>query len=403
MYPSRGGAPSAGGFTHPSFPEGQNKQDKYSTDSAVDSGFLSGQNLSSDNLFSSSSSVQPEAPVEAVYHSGHQKHPVQQQEEDSRTFDSGVDLDSSQLSRSANPSSTDPMKVEDLCISLQHMQMRSKEQQQALHLMKWEKYFHQNDDGDTYLHLAIIHEAIEVVYNLIHAAPRPWLDIQNDIGQTPLHLSVLTNQPKIVRRLVVAGAKTGIRDVEGNTPLHLACLHQRNDCAKELLTPLNVLEYQQSSPAAQLAIKIPQDLEQWNYNGKRCVHIAAETSNIEILRYLVSSGADINSREGKSGQTPLHIAIESSNEKLANFLLDECPKLRIEQVTYAGLTAYQLAALQHNQALLMGLKNHGAEPLTPPESDYEEEDSEEDEQMSSYYGSNAFGTNFAGLSTINVA
>lgn len=79
----------------------------------------------------------------------------------------------------------------------------------------------------------------------------------------------------------------------------------------------------------------------------------------------------------------MHIAIESSNEQLVNFLLDQCPKLRLEQVTYAGLTAYQLAAIQHNQPLLVGLKNHGAKPLTPPESDYEEEDSEEDEQVNS--------------------
>ncbi|XP_065093321.1 NF-kappa-B inhibitor cactus isoform X2 [Ochlerotatus camptorhynchus] len=377
MHPSRGGASSAGGFTYLSLPEGQKQQDdKFATDSgAVDSGFHSGQNLSSDNLFSSSSEVQ-EAPVEPIFHSGNQKALAQQQqhqEEDSRTFDSGVDLDSSQQSRTAP---NDSMRVDDLCKSLLQLQMSRKEQ----HYMKWEKYFHQNEDGDTYLHLAVIHEATEVVFNLIHVAPRPWLDIQNDIGQTPLHLSVLTGQPKIVRRLVVAGAKTSIRDIEGNTPLHLACLHRRTDCAKELLTPLNAVEFQQSSPAAQAAIKIPQDLEQWNYNGKRCVHIAAETSNVEILRYLVSVGADINSREGKSGLTPLHIAIESSNEQLANFLLDECPKLRLEQVTYAGLTAYQLAAIQHNQSLLVGLKNHGAELLTPPESDYEEEDSEEDEQ-----------------------
>lgn len=399
MYPSRGGTSSAGGFTYLSLPEGQKQQeDKFATDSgAVDSGFHSGQNLSSDNLFSSSSEVQ-EAPVEQNFLSGNQKALAQQQqEEDSCTFDSGiVDLDSSQQSHTAP---NDSMKVDDLCKNLHKMQLSRKEQ----HIMKWEKYFHQNEEGDTFFHLAIIHEQTEVVFSLIHVAPRHWLDIQNDIGQTPLHLSVLSDQPKLVRRLVLAGAMTGIRDIEGNTPLHLACLHQNTNCAKELLTPLSTMEFQLSSLAAQAAIKIPQDLEQWNYNGKRCVHIAAETSNIEVLRHLVSAGADINSREGKSGLTPLHIAIEFGNEQLVNFLLDECPKLRLEQVTYAGLTAYQLAAIQHNQSLLVGLKNHGAEPLTPPESDYEEEDSEEDEQISSYYGSNAFGTNFAGLSTINVA
>ncbi|XP_058454215.1 NF-kappa-B inhibitor cactus isoform X1 [Malaya genurostris] len=396
MHPAKGGAVGAGGFTYLSLPEGHKQEDKHTTDSgAVDSGFHSGQNLSSDNFTSSSFEVQQEAPLEPLFVSGsHKSASTQQQEEDSQTFDSGVDLDSSQQLRSSDSMKVDNMN--DLCKSLLQLQMSRKKP-------TWEKYFHQNDDGDTYLHLAVIHEATEVVCKLIRAAPRPWLDIQNDIGQTPLHLSVLTGQSRLVRRLILAGAKAGIRDVEGNTPLHLACLHSNNECAKELLTPLTAVELQQSSPAVQAAIKIPQDLEQWNYNGKRCVHIAAETSNIEILRYLLNAGADINSREGKSGLTPLHIAIESGNESLLNFLLDECPKLRLEQVTYAGLTAYQLAGLQHNQSLLNGLRSRGAEPLTPPESDYDDDESEEDDQIPTYYGSNAFCSSFAGLSTINVA
>lgn len=145
MHPSRGEASSAGGFTYLSLPEGQKQQDnKFATDSgAVDSGFHSGQGISSDNLFSSSSEVQ-EAPVETNFHSGNQKALAQQQqqEEDSGTFDSG--FDSSQQSRTAP---NDSMRVDDLCKSLLQLQMSRKEQ----HFMKWEKYFHQNDDGDTWV------------------------------------------------------------------------------------------------------------------------------------------------------------------------------------------------------------------------------------------------------------
>lgn len=376
----------------------QDKDKLASTDSgAVDSGFHSGYNLSSDN-YTSTSSVAPEPAIPQSSASLLQQHPQKQIEEDSKTFDSGVALDSSDNMRMSD--------MTDLCKSLLQLQMSRKEEFQC---KKYEPYFLQNDDGDTYLHLAIIHEKAEVSAKLIRGATRVWLDIQNDIGQTALHLSVLTDQPRLVRWLLVAGAKPGIRDIEGNTALHLACLHRRNECAKQLLTPLSLAELQSSLAVVvqqQAPNKIPQDLEQWNYNGKRCVHIAAESSNIELLRYLVSAGADVNSREGKAGLTPLHIAIENGNEPLVNFLLDECPKLRLEAVTYAGLTAYQLAVIQHNQTLQNGLKRRGAEPLSPPESDEETDESDEsmdEEQISSYYGSNAFGSNFAGLSTINVA
>ncbi|XP_055640974.1 NF-kappa-B inhibitor cactus-like isoform X2 [Toxorhynchites rutilus septentrionalis] len=373
MYPSKTRQTTAAGGSHP---KEEIYDDKLATDSdAIDSGFLSGQ-LSSDDFISSTEIAKSEAlSVEKYSHSTSQKPATAarvHQEEDSQTFDSGVDLESSQQPRSSDPKLGD--NVGALCDSFVQLKMNQKVAGQ------FEKYFYQNDDGDTYLHLAIIHEATAIVTELLRVARPPWLDIQNDFGQTPLHLAILTGQPKIVRQLVAAGAKLGLRDVEGNTPLHLACLRRRVDCVKNLLTPLSVSELQKISPAIQALIKIPQDLEQWNYDGKRCVHIAAETSDIEIVRYLVNAGADINSREGKAGYTPLHIAIEMFDEKLAVFLLEKCPKLRLEQTTYAGLTAYQLAAMLHNQNMLKGLISRGAEQLSPPESDSEEYDSEEDDQ-----------------------
>uniref|UniRef100_A0A1A9WUG8 ANK_REP_REGION domain-containing protein n=1 Tax=Glossina brevipalpis TaxID=37001 RepID=A0A1A9WUG8_9MUSC len=114
------------------------------------------------------------------------------------------------------------------------------------------------------------------------------------------------------------------------------------------------------------------------YASERCVHLAAQLGSINILRILVLYGADINAREGKSGRTPLHIAIEACNENLFNYLLDECQKLNLETATYAGLTAYQFACLLNKSKLQNMLQTRGAEPLTPPESEYESSDVESD-------------------------
>ncbi|XP_055632592.1 NF-kappa-B inhibitor cactus-like [Toxorhynchites rutilus septentrionalis] len=255
-----------------------------------------------------------------------------------QTSDSGVDLCSNGSLREKD--------TDELCKSLGQLRMGT---ELAKNISTWENYFFQNDDGDTYLHWSVSHGASDVVREMIKVAPRYCLDIQNDFCQTALHLSVLTDQPKVVRLLVAAGANLEIRDVLGNTPLHLACLRGKTTCAKELL-----------------ASKVSFNFELWNYSGKRCIHVATEKSNIEILRCLVSAGADINSREGSAGLTPLHIATEMENEQVIDFLLNECPKLWLEQVTYAGFTAYQLAAIMRNEAILKKLCKKGADKLPSP-------------------------------------
>lgn len=395
MHNSRAGI-GAGGFTHLSVPEGKqlDKADsKHATTDSGDSGFLSGENLSSDH-FTSSPELQKIQEEPAFPPAVNRQKQASLQEEDSQTLDSGVELDSCHQQQQQQRGTMRVDNLNDLCEEMTGLKVNRETPREApLAPQKWEACFVQNDDGDTFLHRAVIHEIPDAAITLIRLAPRPCLDIQNDHGRTALHLAALTNQPLIVRQMVAAGANTSIRDYEGNTSLHLACMYDRPECVKALLTPLSAYELQQSSPAAQAAIAIPQDLEQWNYDGKRCVHLATETSNVEILQYLVRAGADINSREGKAGYTPLHMAIETNNMTVLSFLLSDCPTIRLEQVTYAGLTGYQLAAIRQNSSLLEVLSIRGAEPLSPPESDYDDEDdSEEDDQIPPYYGPNAFGS-----------
>lgn len=255
---------------------------------------------------------------------------------------------------------------------------------QLQHTPLWEICYIQDDDGDTQLHLAILGKYEEAIWTIIRLAPHPaCLDIRNDDAQAPLHLAVLTRQWHVVRRLLVAGAKASIRDRDGNTPLHLACLNSDIKCVEALTAPFSAGEIQEYNT---YDIRVPQllapDLEQKNHDGEYCVHIAAMRNNIDILRHLVSRGANINAREGKCGYTVLHYACENRNEKLVKFLLNDCNQLDIETCTYGLLTAYQLAAEQNDRYLMEELGNCGAELLTPPQSDDDYSDSyDEDDEF----------------------
>jgi len=66
----------------------------------------------------------------------------------------------------------------------------------------------QNQEGDTALHLAIIHNQQEVVVQLLDVLPQlppsetPVVDCLNNFKQSPLHLAVLTRQAKVIQHLL---------------------------------------------------------------------------------------------------------------------------------------------------------------------------------------------------------
>ncbi|XP_076629419.1 NF-kappa-B inhibitor cactus [Colletes latitarsis] len=245
----------------------------------------------------------------------------------------------------------------------------------------WQLYYTQDDDGDTQLHIAIVQGFLEAAFSLIRMAPHLCLlNILNDDGQSPLHLAVLTRQPRIVRRLVLAGANPALRNFRGNTALHLACATGDIACAKALTDPLTPVERNYLLPGKKIPA-LPQNLEQRNYDGEMCLHIAASSGQVELVRLLLRLGADLEAREALAGKTALHLAVERGCRSVVAFLLQECRPC-LDTQTYAGITAYQIALCLDGQ-LARELVRLGATPEPLPESD--SDSSDEDDSAAANY------------------
>uniref|UniRef100_A0A2C9JEW6 Uncharacterized protein n=1 Tax=Biomphalaria glabrata TaxID=6526 RepID=A0A2C9JEW6_BIOGL len=219
--------------------------------------------------------------------------------------------------------------------------------------------FQGDEDGDTHLHLSIIHGLPQVTMQIIGLAPDlDWLNQTNSLLQTPLHIAVITRQTSVVRRLICAGASIDVRDQLGNTPLHTACRLGFEDVVRMLLMPVKYEETRQNKYIVPFQ-RFPQDLESRNYEGLTCLHLASIGEHLHVMKLLLASGANINTAEGKSGRTVLHFAAEWGNLDLLKFVLSQ-KDVNVNAKTYAGLTPFFLALGRQHEDITEELARCGA-------------------------------------------
>jgi len=61
------------------------------------------------------------------------------------------------------------------------------------------------------------------------------INLRNKDGQTPLHLACLANKPECVKALIAAGADINLSGSEGDSVVHTA-VATSSACAKEIFT-----------------------------------------------------------------------------------------------------------------------------------------------------------------------
>ncbi|XP_072464433.1 NF-kappa-B inhibitor beta [Notamacropus eugenii] len=223
------------------------------------------------------------------------------------------------------------------------------------------------DDGDTALHLAVIHQHEAFLDFLLHfTAGTEYLDLQNDLGQTALHIAAILGEAALTQKLRAAGAGLCVAERGGHTPLHLACRAGAHACARALLGPLEGQTAQEEEEEQERR----EQLECTNYQGHTPLHVAVIHRDTEMVQLLREAGADLNKPEPTCGRSPLHLAVEAEAAEVLELLLDggADPKAQM----YGGRTPLGSATLRSDPLLARLLRAHGA---PEPESEEEEDSS----------------------------
>ncbi|BFZ13717.1 hypothetical protein BsWGS_16757 [Bradybaena similaris] len=195
---------------------------------------------------------------------------------------------------------------------------------------------YKDEDGDTYLHVAVCRADKFMVQALLERLVRETLtemiDKQNLQGQTPLYLAVSTNNAEMVELLIEQGADvnpfaestTSTGSIEKTAAIH--CASTKGEKHLDTLRAL---------------LKAPEiNLNQVNSEGHTALNCAilahgkrntdqTPINSIPIIRTLLQAGADPNLQVQQSGKTALMYALESRDLDLieSTFQLVEPQKL----------------------------------------------------------------------------
>ena len=128
------------------------------------------------------------------------------------------------------------------------------------------------------------------------AAPTP--GIRDEDGQTPLHTAAsAASKPGILTALIKVGVDPEAQDEDGSTPLHRAAMHNEN---AEFIAVL---------------VKAGADPDARDETGAAPLHMAAGyNDNPQVIAGLIRAGADPNARD-QYGRTPLHQAAEAFSHR----------------------------------------------------------------------------------------
>jgi ankyrin repeat protein len=135
----------------------------------------------------------------------------------------------------------------------------------------------------------------------------------------------------LIKWLIAHHAQVDIQDGGGNTPLHVAAENrylQNADVFLQNGASVNIPNYlaytpflialEKSPPLAHRMLTKHPDLR-IQPQGTRYIHLAVRSGNIDLVKYVVERGADLNEVD-EQRKTPYEIALEGNNQQVMDYL-----------------------------------------------------------------------------------
>jgi uncharacterized protein len=231
-----------------------------------------------------------------------------------------------------------------------------------------------NAAGFTPLTLAIVLRRTEAVTLLLAAGADP--SEKDGLGGSPLNAAFVKNDLNLVKVLIVAKADVNALLLSGDYPLHhvmytgdfdlIKQLHQAganlDQYSQEGNTPLLLSLYIKQPKAMSALLEAGADPNKRNAksNGNTPLIQACSLGNIEVVKQLIGTGADVNYPSAE-GDYPIYFAIRSGNYQLVQLLVREGAHIEVRDET--GRSPLQWALFYKNEELISILKKAGADSL----------------------------------------
>ena len=187
-------------------------------------------------------------------------------------------------------------------------------------------------NGRTLLHLAVLAKRSELVKLLLeNGADVNQLDTDN---RTPLECALsMSCDVELVQLLLNKGADVSKKNNRDKTPLQSAIINacslkvveailEKNDTS--ILSGTNLLLHAVLSGSIKLVQRfwIESGLAWRNGEGESLLHLAVSSGHVNVAKFLLKKGVDINATDNKQ-RTPLHLAVAEGKLNLVDFLIKE--------------------------------------------------------------------------------